>query len=173
MKGAPLQLDLYPEDLYGLLKLTGGDKPAVISHIAKVYGVQTESIADTVKSWLDDLPAIPPPSRQRSAPPAAPVACEIPLGLTRAAPGAARAAEVLSIREPPASAPVRQSSGDLIKTMAALNARISKPSARTRIRYPNDLFATLSMSKACFSLCPQITRMLQPIQRYQSTTERR
>lgn len=56
------------EDLYGLYSLCGSEH-GVVTYLAKLYGLTPDEIAPTVHGWLESLPAVPPPSRQRSAPP--------------------------------------------------------------------------------------------------------
>lgn len=56
------------DDLYALFVLHGGSEPDVVETLAKVWGCAPLAIAETVRSWLSSMPALPPPSRMRSAP---------------------------------------------------------------------------------------------------------
>ena len=107
------------EDLYGLYTLCGGDERLIIEHLAKVFERAPEDIAQTVRSWLADLPAVPPPSRQRSAPPMIAPSTRL-ASSSRAYP--------LPKNVPPLSAPT--TSHDLVAAMRALDNRLNR-STRT------------------------------------------
>jgi len=107
------------EDLTKLYELCGGDDDQVIAHLAKLFGLPPEAIASTVRTWLKMLPAVPPPSRQRSAP--AVMAAEVgPLGVPKKA---GMGSQMVKI-QPPASAPVP--GREVIAAMRALDSRINK-----------------------------------------------
>ena len=110
------------EDLYGLYKLCG-DREAVVEHLARSFGVSVPTIRPTVLSWLDSLPRVPPPSRQRSAPPAVEqrntADCSA-AGATGTSPMAP------ALRAPPPSAPVVRQ--DLAAAMRALDSRMNHAS---------------------------------------------
>ena len=110
-----------PDELRDLRRLCGSDE-LVIAYLAKTLALPAESIASDVRSWLADLPYIPPPSRQRSAP-AAPTQ---PLMARRAASKDQHKPEIMRVRTPPKSAPCRPSSAELIKEMSMLNLHMSE-----------------------------------------------
>ena len=117
-----------PEELFHLLKLCGSEQQ-VVAYLAKKFCVSPGSIAETVHGWLANLPTVPPPSRQRSAP-------AIPLNgikfrsltssssLSTAVSFQTRP-EMLTVKTPPASAPVRPASREMMKTLERLNHRIN------------------------------------------------
>ena len=110
------------DDLLQLKKLCGSDDLVVV-HLARCYGVSVESIAPTVLRWLKDLPAVQPPSRQRSAPSVmAPTVMENAL---RRVVASARPPEILPVRTPPASAPVKGDSAALVAAMRRLDNRLN------------------------------------------------
>ena len=74
------------EDLFALFRLCGGSEPDVVEFLAKLWGTTPLVICDVVRSWLKDMPAVPLPSRSRSAPPVLPKA--ISQRLASAAPAA-------------------------------------------------------------------------------------
>lgn len=112
-----------PDELRDLLRLCGTAE-LVIAYLAKSLALPADSIADDVRSWLAELPDIPPPSRQRSAP-AAPVQTQM-TRLASASKGSSnRGPEILRVRTPPKSAPVRPLSAELMKEMARLNLSIN------------------------------------------------
>ena len=116
------------EDLQGLYALCGGSEDALINHLAKVHGLPPQDLAPTILLWLADTPEIPPPSRQRSAPPV--------LAVTGSAGG--RAASILRgvprARPPPQSAAgdIGRSSSDseLAAAMRAVDTRLNRTPAR-------------------------------------------
>jgi hypothetical protein len=110
-----------PDELRDLRRLCGSDE-LVIAYLAKTLALPAESIASDVRGWLADLPYIPPPSRQRSAP-AAPTQ---PLMARRAASKDQHKPEIMRVRTPPKSAPCRPSSAELIKEMSMLNLHMSE-----------------------------------------------
>lgn len=116
------------EDLQGLYALCGGSEEALITHLAKVHGVPPQDLAPTVLSWLAERPEIPPPSRQRSAPP---VLAAVDNKGGRA-PSILRG--VARTRPPPqsAAADIGRSSLDseLAAAMRAVDTRLNKAPAR-------------------------------------------
>jgi hypothetical protein len=112
------------EELFRLKALCGGNEESIVALLAKTYKLSPTAIAPTVRQWLAELPAAPPPSRQRSSPP---VLATAPKGRTetRSSALAARPPDVLPIRTPPASAPVLGSS-DVVAAMRALDSRLNR-----------------------------------------------
>jgi hypothetical protein len=106
------------EDLYGLYVLCGGDEHQILEHLAKFFKRAPQDIAPTVRSWLADMPAIPPPSRQRSAPPK--------VANQGVAPGVRLMASgpFSAPKAPPHSAPT--TSNDLVAAMRALDNRLNR-----------------------------------------------
>ena len=114
-----------PEDLFGLLKLCGSED-GVIAYLAKHWSMSTTAIGPTVRGWIKALPDVPPPSRQRSAPPViSPAVSAFALANATAGQHAKRPPQVMQIREPPPSAPVPTSAPNLVAAMRALDARLS------------------------------------------------
>ena len=115
-------------DLYALWRLCGTpDK--VVHHIARSLSLVPSAIAPTVKQWLAELPEVPPPSRQRSAPAVlAPsmqarlVAAATPLQQLQRG----QRADVLRLKTPPASAPALPGARDVTAAMRALDARLNR-----------------------------------------------
>ena len=113
-----------------MLKLVGSEEK-VIEYIAKQYGLSVDQVAPTVKGWLAALPAVPPPSRQRSAPPL------LALNASANASSLRRhqynnvpsRAEVIPIKPPPASAPTGASSAEVMAAMRSLDARLNARNA--------------------------------------------
>ena len=97
-----------------------------MAYLARLYGVPAHSIAMTVRSWLAALPSVPPPSRQRSAPPI--------VGLSRMAPsvpspsysGQHRPPEIMKVAQPPPSAPVLGNDKNVVAAMKALDMRLNR-----------------------------------------------
>ena len=117
-----------PDDLFGLLKLCGSDDK-VIDYLARLWGMDSSSIAPTVRGWIKALPAVPPPSRQRSAPPLlSPAVTAYALARAPAATRAMRPPDVLRV-EPPPSAPVQSSREAVIMAMRGLDARLNQNAA--------------------------------------------
>jgi len=112
------------EELLRLYKLCGSEAQ-VTALLAKQHRLTPEALAPTVRKWLAALPEIPPPSRQRSAPPSLVAPAMSTPFATSVAGAAARPAEVVPIRPPPASAPVRSSGADVIAAMRALDSRLN------------------------------------------------
>jgi len=116
------------DDLHALKKLCGSDDLVVV-HLARCYGVPVETIAPTVLRWLKDLPPVQPPSRQRSAPSVmAPAVMESAL---RRVVASARPPEVMPVRTPPASAPVKGDSAALVAAMRRLDTRLNNNTQAT------------------------------------------
>lgn len=122
------------EDLYGLRKLCGDDD-ATVSYLSRLYNLPRDAIAPTVKSWLAELPHMPPPSRQRSAPPV--VAPGIEACLRAAASSSAAGqpkqqtpADVMRIDLPPPSAPVQGKDVNVAAAMRALDSRLNRSTHR-------------------------------------------
>ena len=114
-----------PEDLFGLLKLCGSED-GVIAYLARLWSMSTTAIGPTVRGWIKALPDVPPPSRQRSAPPViSPAVSAFALANATAGQHAKRPPQVMQIREPPPSAPVPTSAPNLVAAMRALDARLS------------------------------------------------
>ena len=116
-----------PEELFRLLKLCGSEA-LVAKHLAKVFDVPFEAVAPVVHEWVQNLPEVPPPSRQRSAPGAPEMLSGFQLttrAQTRDQFAGPSKPEMIKIREPPASAPVRPSSEEMMRTMARLDHRIN------------------------------------------------
>jgi hypothetical protein len=129
-----------PEHLHSLLRMCGSEQ-GVVNLLAKSYGLSPDAIDETVRQWLSDLPGIVPPSRQRSAPP---IFCAKPPSalITMYPPSASRGAEVLPIRTPPASAPVK-SGAELVTAMRALNHRLNQ---RVSTRAPLSVLSSQRVS---------------------------
>ena len=127
-----------PDDLYGLYKLCGSED-AVVEHIAKACGVEPVQIRQQILACLAQLPEVPPPSRQRSAPPV--VAPEQRVLAQTAANsnslfrgGSTGGPDVLRVRAPPQSAPATGSRGDIAAAMRALDSRLNQ-SSRARFSH--------------------------------------
>ena len=118
-----------PADLLGLLKLCGSED-SVVDYLARVWGMDASTIAPTVRGWIKALPAVPPPSRQRSAPPAAPSfgapsTSTAVLNLRGKQQPENNVIQICRIKTPPASAPVKPSAPALMSAIRAVNARLS------------------------------------------------
>ena len=112
----------------GLYQLCG-DEAGVINYLANLYGVAPDVIAPTVASWLADLPALPPPSRQRSAPPI--LAPAVRSRLAAAAP--LHVPNIMRIDPPPSAAGIGQKeNSNLVEAMRALDARLNERSRAGR-----------------------------------------
>lgn len=125
-----------PEDLFGLLKLCGsGDK--VIAYLANLWEISPVTIGPTVKGWLNNLPEVPPPSRQRSAPPllnpaeAALRARLAAANVSHRQRGKMGPPEVMRV-DPPPSAPVRSTREDVIAAMRGLDTRLNNSTQAKR-----------------------------------------
>jgi len=117
-----------PDDLFGLLKLCGSEK-GVIDYLARLWNMEASTIAPTVRIWIKALPAVPPPSRQRSAPPLiSPAVSAFALARAPAAQRAMRPPDVMRV-EPPPSAPVQSSREAVIAAMRGLDARLNQNAA--------------------------------------------
>ena len=116
-----------PEDLFGILRMCGSEEQ-VVRFLARTYEVAPEIIAPTVRGWLKELPPVPPPSRQRSAPPllepAAAATASCVCGAQPANFGTG-APDRLRIKTPPASAPIRGSASEVVAAMRALDTRLN------------------------------------------------
>ena len=117
------------EELFKLLKLCGSEERVVI-FLARTFGLAPEQIAPTVMSWLAELPEVPPPSRQRSAPPdlsperyAAWSPGYTLAGIRRQA---NRIPDILPIRTPPPSAPVHGSGTELMASIRSIDRRLNR-----------------------------------------------
>lgn len=115
------------EDLYGLLKLCGSES-GVVDYFSRWYQLPKDTIQPTILGWLAALPAVPPPSRMRSAPAmSGPRTAAAAPALTLRKPTAAvRGPDILPIKTPPASAPVHQSA-QIVAAMRSVDARLSAP----------------------------------------------
>jgi hypothetical protein len=110
------------EDLIGLYQLCGSEV-GVIAYLANLYGVSADVIAPTVRNWLADLPALPPPSRQRSAPPI--LAPAVRHRLASAAPP--HFTNIMRIEPPCSAAGIGQKeNSNLIEAMRALDVRLNE-----------------------------------------------
>ena len=115
------------EELFKLLKLCGSEEQVVI-FLARTFGLAPQQIAPTVMSWLAALPAVPPPSRQRSAPPdlsPESYAALSPASFYRRQ--ANRVPDILPIRTPPPSAPVH-SGTELMASIRSIDWRLNRSS---------------------------------------------
>lgn len=113
-----------PDELQRLLKLTGSED-AVVRMLARQWGLSPVVIATTVKGWLQNLPALPPPSRQRSAPGQLAPSSAFAAFPTTIAVSAQRGPEILPIRTPPCTAPVGPNAANLMAQMRAVNSRLN------------------------------------------------
>ena len=128
------------EDLYALRALCGSEE-GTIAHLARCFDIPAETCAPVVHEWLEALPPIPPPSRQRSAPPVLAPAAHARIAAALASATGADipspfAAASSSLRIPPGSAPPAPGSGPgVIAAMRALDARLNN-STRSSHQHP-------------------------------------
>ena len=130
------------EDLMGLYQLCGSEEK-VVDYLARLNGIPNEAIAPIVHSWIQALPKLPLPSRQRSAPPAlnppyASVAAAVAKAMASSSGAPAAAAVSHGKRQqlqhelppqvmkiiPPNSAPAR-GSNSVVAAFRALDSRLN------------------------------------------------
>eukprot|EP00325_Prymnesiales_sp_UTEX-LB-985_P003127 CAMPEP_0174694808 /NCGR_PEP_ID=MMETSP1094-20130205/1321_1 /TAXON_ID=156173 /ORGANISM="Chrysochromulina brevifilum, Strain UTEX LB 985" /LENGTH=218 /DNA_ID=CAMNT_0015891145 /DNA_START=140 /DNA_END=796 /DNA_ORIENTATION=+ len=107
------------EELLKLLQLCGS-KDELTAFLAKVQGVSPATIAPMVTEWIAALQPLPPPSRQRSAPPA------LAPGLTDPWRSAQQHLLRRPAKLPPCSAPTPQSATSMMAAMRAIDSRLNR-----------------------------------------------
>ena len=103
-------------ELQGMLNLCGS-KESVVALLARRYNIPAAALAPTVMQWFATLPPVPPPSRQRSAPP------------TLAPPRLALNAGRAPTKAPPCSAPV-ESAASVMAAISSLNSRLNRSASQ-------------------------------------------
>ena len=114
------------DELHRLLHLTGS-KEQVVELISGRHG--RESAAAAERAIADTVLPMPPPSRQRSAPPDLMPTLPAPQG--RRGFAVRRGPDILPVQSPPASAPVQ----NVANVMAAMRAIDSRLNGRTQATY--------------------------------------
>lgn len=150
-----------PDEIYRLLNLCG-DEEKLSTYLAKAYQVPFATVAPIVHEWCQDLPTVPPPSRQRSAPAAPEAPSRLSLGASIKPIQRPGQPEMITIRPPPASAPAsRPSTSDMMKVMAQLDQRINRSnlvanSTKARNSLCNLQREDISKATGAFRLPPRV-----------------
>ena len=162
-----------PDELHHLVRLCGSED-RVIALLAKTYGLSAETIAPTVLEWIAALPPLVPPSRQRSAPPALAPSVAAPVVIA----GRPRGPDILPIKTPPASAPVR-SSAELTAAMKAINTRLNHTAQATNserkslANAPSQRVELDARLKLLPPTVPEDAPLADPMLRYQEAQRQR
>jgi len=138
-------------ELQGMLNLCGS-KESVVALLARRYNIPAATLAPTVMQWLATLPPVPPPSRQRSAPPT--------LAPPRLALDAGRAP---TNKAPPCSAPV-ESAASVMAAISSLNSRLNRSASQANSQRKSSAPRTdwLGVAPSPSLLLPSISETAQP-----------